>query len=90
MHDMMYLTIIWGGVFISSFMATKTKLTPVLYFLAFGSLMVNLGILPVESSHFIKGFAEIGIILIMFALRFEGKRKTTSVVLRLQRFDVIR
>ncbi len=71
MHDMIYLAIIWGGVFVSSFLADKTKLTPVLYFLAFGSLMVNLGILPVESSEFIKGFAEIGIILIMFALGFE-------------------
>ncbi len=71
MHDMMYLAIIWGGVFISSYMANKTKLTPVLYFLAFGSVMVNMGILPEESSEFIKGFAEIGIILIMFALGFE-------------------
>ncbi|MFT5321792.1 MAG: Kef-type K+ transport system membrane component KefB, partial [Pseudohongiellaceae bacterium] len=48
-----------------------TKLTPVLFFLAFGSLMVNLGILPHESTEFIRGFAEIGIILIMFALGFE-------------------
>lgn len=67
----MYLAIIWGGVFISSYMANKTKLTPVLYFLAFGSIMVNMGILPEESSEFIKGFAEIGITLIMFALGFE-------------------
>jgi len=71
MHDMYYLAIIWTGVVISYFLAGPTKLTPVLFFLAFGSLMVNLGILPHESTEFIRGFAEIGIILIMFALGFE-------------------
>lgn len=71
MEDMQSLVIIWAGVFISYNLATRTKLTPVLYFLAFGSLMVNTGILPHESSEFIRGFAEIGIILIMFALGFE-------------------
>jgi Kef-type K+ transport system membrane component KefB len=71
MDDMYYLAIIWGGVLISYFLAGPTKLTPVLFFLAFGSLMVNLGILPHESTEFIRGFAEIGIILIMFALGFE-------------------
>ena len=34
--------------------------------------MVNLGWLPVESSPFITGFSEVGIILIMFALGFEA------------------
>ncbi|PCJ26882.1 MAG: cation/H(+) antiporter [SAR86 cluster bacterium] len=71
MHDMFFLAIIWSGVFLSYFMAEKTKLTPVLYFLAFGSLMVNIGVLPQESTEFIRGFSEIGIILIMFALGFE-------------------
>jgi len=71
MHDMYYLAIIWGGVLISYYLAGFTKLTPVLFFLAFGSLMVNLGFLPHESIEFIRGFAEIGIILIMFALGFE-------------------
>jgi len=71
MHDMYYLAIIWGGVVISYSLSGPTKLTPVLFFLAFGSLMVNLGILPHESTEFIRGFAEIGIILIMFALGFE-------------------
>lgn len=71
MQDMFYLAIIWSGVFLSYFMAQKTKLTPVLYFLAFGSVMVNIGVLPEESTEFIRGFSEIGIILIMFALGFE-------------------
>ena len=71
MHDMIFLAIIWAGVFLSYFLAHKTKLTPVLYFLAFGSTMVNLGVLPEESTEFIRGFSEIGIILIMFALGFE-------------------
>lgn len=71
MHDMFYLAIIWAGVMVSYFIAQKTKLTPVLYFLAFGSLMVNIGVLPEQSTEFIRGFSEIGIILIMFALGFE-------------------
>lgn len=61
----------WFGVFVASVMAAKTKLTSVLFFLGFGSLMVNVGILPVDSAPFIRGFAELGIILIMFALGFE-------------------
>lgn len=71
MQDMLFLAIIWAGVFLSYFLAERTKLTPVLFFLAFGSTMVNLGLLPLESSEFIRGFSEIGIILIMFALGFE-------------------
>lgn len=71
MHDMFFLTIIWSGVYLSHFLAARTKLTPVLYFLAFGSTMVNIGVLPEQSTEFIRGFSEIGIILIMFALGFE-------------------
>jgi Kef-type K+ transport system membrane component KefB len=71
MHDMFFLTIIWSGVYLSHFLAARTKLTPVLYFLAFGSTMVNMGVLPEQSTEFIRGFSEIGIILIMFALGFE-------------------
>ena len=71
MLDMYYLAIIWSGVFLCYFLAHKTKLTPVLYFLAFGSTMVNFGVLPEESTELIRGFSEIGIILIMFALGFE-------------------
>lgn len=42
-----------------------------LYFLGFGCLLVNLGVLPYDTDPFIRGFAEVGIILIMFALGFE-------------------
>ena len=52
-------------------LANKTRLTSVLYFLAFGALMVNIGVLPRESTPFIRGFADLGIVLIMFALGFE-------------------
>jgi Kef-type K+ transport system membrane component KefB len=71
MEPLLHLAIIWLGVFAAVFLARKTKLTPVLYFLAVGSVLVNLGILPTESHPFIRGFAEIGMILIMFALGFE-------------------
>jgi Kef-type K+ transport system membrane component KefB len=67
----LHIAIISLGVFVAVFAARKTKLTPVLYFLAVGSILVNFGILPEVSHPFIRGFAEIGMILIMFALGFE-------------------
>ena len=72
MHDLQQLALIWASVFIASWLAAKTKLTPVLYFLAAGCILVNLGWLPVESTPFIAGISEVGIILIMFALGFEA------------------
>ena len=70
-NPLFQLAIMWIGVFCASLLASKTKLTSVLYFLAFGALMVNFGVLPAESDPFIHSFAELGIILIMFALGFE-------------------
>ncbi|MFT5351998.1 MAG: Kef-type K+ transport system membrane component KefB, partial [Gammaproteobacteria bacterium] len=72
MHDLQQLALIWASVFIASWLTAKTKLTPVLYFLAAGCVMVNIGWLPVESTPFIEGFSDVGIILIMFALGFEA------------------
>jgi Kef-type K+ transport system membrane component KefB len=71
MDPLVQLAIIWVGVFLASLLAARTRLTSVLYFLFFGAVMVNLGILPTETAPFIRGFAELGIILIMFALGFE-------------------
>ena len=61
----------WGAVFVSNIVARRTASTPVLWFLGSGALMVNLGIVPTEGDVFISGLAELGIILIMFALGFE-------------------
>jgi len=69
------LVLIWVAVFIAVVAARKTRLTPVLYFLFFGFLMVNIGILPTELDPLIRGLSELGIIVIMFALGFE---ETTS------------
>lgn len=71
MHDLGYLALIWIGVFIASLLAHRTRLTPVLWYLFFGCLFVNVGWLPQEMPGFIEGLAEMGIILIMFALGFE-------------------
>ena len=68
---MLQLAIIWAGIYIAVIAATKTRLTPVLYYMAIGCILVNVGILPVESDEFVRGFTEIGIILIMFAIGFE-------------------
>ena len=68
---MLQLAIIWAAIYIAVIAAAKTRLTPVLFYLAIGCILVNVGILPVESDEFDRGFAELGIILIMFAIGFE-------------------
>ena len=71
MDPLVHLAIIWAGVFAAVVLAKLTRLTPVLYFLFVGSVLVNIGVLPAESGAFIRTFAELGIIIIMFALGFE-------------------
>ena len=71
MEPLVYLAIIWASVFIANILAEKTRLTPVLFFLFMGALLVNTGILPEQTGDFIRVFAELGIIVIMFALGFE-------------------
>lgn len=71
MDPLVHLAIIWAGVFAAVVLAKLTRLTPVLFFLFVGSVLVNLGVLPAESGGFIRTFAELGIIIIMFALGFE-------------------
>lgn len=71
MEPLVHLAIIWAGVFVAVFFAKKTRLTPVLYYLGVGAILVNSGILPAEQDPFIRTFAELGIIVIMFALGFE-------------------
>ena len=71
MDALTQLTVIWGAVLVSIVAAQKTRLTPVLYFLAAGFILANTGVLPAHHDPFIDGFGEIGIILIMFALGFE-------------------
>lgn len=71
MHPLVHLAIIWAAVFVAVVAAKKTRLTPVLFFLFAGFLLVNLGVVPTQSGDFIREFAELGIIFIMFALGFE-------------------
>lgn len=71
MESLVHLAIIWAGVFVAVYAAKKTRLTPVLYYLAVGAILVNSGILPAAHDPFIRTFAELGIIVIMFALGFE-------------------
>ena len=71
MHDLTILAIIWASVFVASFVAHRTRLTPVLWYLFIGAVLVNLGALPQQMPIFISEFAELGIIFIMFALGFE-------------------
>jgi Kef-type K+ transport system membrane component KefB len=67
------LALVWCGVILAVYLAKRTRMTPVLYYLAVGAIFVNFHLLPETPHEFIRGFAEIGIILIMFALGFEEK-----------------
>ncbi len=71
MQDLSILAIIWTSVYIASFLAHKTRLTPVLWYLFCGAVLVSTGVLPQEMPIFIINFADLGIIIIMFALGFE-------------------
>ncbi len=71
MHPLVHLALIWAAVFAAVVAAKKTRLTPVLFYLFMGFLLVNIGVLPKQSGSFIREFAELGIIIIMFALGFE-------------------
>lgn len=71
MHDIAVLAIIWASVFVASYCAQKTRMTPVLWYLFCGAVLVNIGWLPEHMPVFIEDFAELGIIIIMFALGFE-------------------
>ena len=71
MHPLVHLAIIWTSVFVAVGAAKKSRLTPVLYFMFIGFALANAGILPEESGPFIREFAELGIIFVMFALGFE-------------------
>lgn len=71
MQDFNYLALIWSSVFVSYYLANKTHLTPLLFYLVMGSILVTFGLVPVKATPFIAGFSEFGIILIMFALGFE-------------------
>lgn len=75
MEALEQLILIWAAVFGAVVAARKTRLTPVLYFLFLGFVMVNVGILPPALDPFVRGLSELGIIVIMFALGFE---ETTS------------
>lgn len=73
------LAIIWLAVFAAIYLARRTRLTPVLFYLFVGAALVNLDILPSETAPFIRGLSDIGIIVIMFALGFE---ENTAAFLR--------
>lgn len=66
-----HLALIWTGVLLAVWLAGKTRLTPVLWYLFIGAGMANVGLIPTHPLPFIEGFAELGIVVIMFALGFE-------------------
>ena len=85
MEPLTYLALIWAAVFAAVVMAKKTRMTLVFYFLFMGCVLVNTGVLPDESGPFIRQFAELSIIIIMFALSLNLARHPwlAQIVLRL-------
>lgn len=75
MAELAELALIWAGTMVAVFAARLTRLTPVVYYLGVGAILLNVGLVPEEPSEFIRGLSEIGIILIMFALGFEEKAR---------------
>lgn len=75
MTELIELALIWAGTMVAVFAARATRLTPVVYYLGVGAVLVNVRLIPEERSEFIRGLSEIGIILIMFALGFEEKAR---------------
>ena len=71
MQALTQLAVIWAAVFVAVVAARATRLTPVLFFLFLGFVMVNVGLLPHEAHPFIQEFGALGLIVIMFALGFE-------------------
>jgi Kef-type K+ transport system membrane component KefB len=71
MEAFYHLALIWASVLLASWLAEKSRLTPVPWYLFMGALLVNLGWLPEKPEELIKGLSELGIIVIMFALGFE-------------------
>lgn len=67
MHDIALLAIILASVFVASYLALVTRLTPVLWYLFCGAILVNIGVLPQVMPIFIVDFAELGIIMLCLA-----------------------
>ena len=73
MTELLQLALIWAGALVAVLAARATRMTPIVFYLGVGTVFVNVGWLPSESSEFIRGLSEVGILLIMFALGFEEK-----------------
>ncbi len=66
MSPLTHLAVIRGAGFVAA--KSTTRLTPVLYFVFVCSVYANVGVLPSVSGAFIRDFAELGHMFIMFAL----------------------
>ena len=56
LEPFIHLALIWTGVLLATWLAGKTRLTPVLWYLFIGAGMANTGILPTQPLPFIEGF----------------------------------
>jgi len=70
-HDLwLYSTIVISLIVLAKILSSKTRTVDVLWLILFGSVAVNLGILPQEHQ-VIEAIGEWGIVFIMFALGFD-------------------
>jgi len=83
MDSLWFLALIWCAVYLATIIARWTRLTQVLWYLFFGAVFVNIGLLPEHADPFISGLSELAILLIMFAIGFE--EETGNFVTSLKR-----
>lgn len=69
-HLWVYTSIILAIVILAKILSTKTKTVDVLWLIIFGSIAVNIGILP-ENNTILEAIGDWGIVFVMFALGFE-------------------
>jgi Kef-type K+ transport system membrane component KefB len=71
MHDLTTLSFIWAGVYLCNLISHYVGLTAIVFWVLFGALCVNTGLLPEHPSPFMATFSELAITLVMFALGLE-------------------
>ena len=69
-HLWIYTSIILAIVVLAKILSTKTKTVDVLWLIIFGSIAVNIGLLP-EKNTILEAIGDWGIVFVMFALGFE-------------------
>jgi Kef-type K+ transport system membrane component KefB len=69
--DLLTLLLLWGCLYASAVLAHYTKLSPLLFYIVFGCIFTNTGVLPEHPSEFMTTLSELAITIVFFALGLE-------------------